>query len=116
MGCRKDVRTKMRVLAHLYTHFLESYQQKEALKFNNVKDMFDTTYFECLREAIDHYTSTEDNKIKPALKANLQFVLVKAANIFKGTAYTEKNNSEADMYDRFQCFKTLAGQNLPFVF
>lgn len=101
VGCRKDVRTKMRMLAHLHTYFLQNSKEDVNFKFNNIKDMFDTDHFQCLWTAIDDYTSREDNNIKPALKANLQFVLVKAANIFKGTAYTERNNSEAELYDRF---------------
>ena len=102
MGCRKDVRTKMRVLAHLNTYFLEKYE-KTNLSYNNIKDMFNTDNFEILKEAIEGYTTKENNSIKSALKTNLQFILVKAANIFKATAITDKNDPEANMFERFQC-------------
>ena len=102
MGCRKDVRTKMRVLARLHNCFLAQKTNETKLIFKNVKDMFNIDNFEQLRHAIYAYTITDDKKIKASLKTNLQFILVKAANIFKATAYVEKKEAEGKMFEQFQ--------------
>lgn len=81
VGARRDVRSKMRMLVHLYLQFLNHKLTK--ICFGNAKDMFHTNNFEALTKAIASYTSAEEN-IKAGLKNNLQFILIKAAKIFKG--------------------------------
>ena len=71
VGVRKDVRTKMRVLAHLHEHFISLKASETILVFENIKDMFNIEHFELLKEAIEAYTTTETKVIKPALKRNL---------------------------------------------
>ena len=41
--------------------------------------------------------------MKSGLKVNLQFLLIKAAKIFKATAITESNMKETEIFDRFLC-------------
>ena len=102
MGCRKDVRTKMRTLAHLHTVFKDRCKDKRAkLPFNNIKDMFLGENFDILRESINLYTSKDEVNVKAGLKTNLQFLLINAAKIFKATAFTEGKDNEANVFDRF---------------
>ena len=103
MGTRKDVRAKMRSLTHLHSVFLSLTSNTKKL-FNNVKDIFIVENFENLKKAIETYTSAgENNKIKSGLKVNLQFLLIKAAKIFKATAITEDCPNESAIFDNFLC-------------
>jgi len=61
MGCRKDVRTKMRILAHVHSVFEDICKDKTVkLPFKNTKDMFVSDNFNILREAINVYTAKDD--------------------------------------------------------
>ena len=91
----------MRVLARLHP-ILTSIACPKNL-FGNIKDLFDVDNFTVLKKAIDMYTSTESNQMKSGLKVNLQFLLIKAAKIFKATAITESNMKETEIFDRFLC-------------
>lgn len=100
MGCRKDVRSQMRILAHLHAFFVENNTEKRII-YDNIKDMFLIVNFDSLRVAVDSYTTNDDESIKAGLKTNLQFVLIKAAKIFRATALTNGNKQEADGFGDF---------------
>ena len=104
---QKGVRTKMRILGHLHNCFIVQKTNETKLIFQNIKDMFNIDNFEQLRHANDDYTTTDDKKIKASLKTNLQFVFVKAAEIFKATAYVEKKEAEVKMFEPFQSVLSL---------
>ena len=101
MGSRKDVRTKMRGLAHLHHVFVtETDPPKQS--FNNVKDLFVIKNFEMLKTAINIYTTDPSSEyFKSGLKVNLQYLLIKAARVFKANALTEEKDEEIKMFDQF---------------
>lgn len=101
MGSRKDVRSKMRNLAHLYKNF----ENKPAInkKFNNAKDLFLISNFTSLRAAIDDYSIDDNDNLKAGAKTNLHYLLIKAAKIFKATALVEAKSLEADIFEEFLC-------------
>ena len=101
MGSRKDVRTKMRGLAHLHHVFVtETDPPKQS--FNNVKDLFIIKNFEMLKTAIKIYTTDPSSEyFKSGLKVNLQYLLIKAARVFKANALTEEKDEEFKMFDQF---------------
>ena len=99
IGARRDVRSKMRMLVHLYIHFMN--QKPTKICFENAKDMFHSNNFESLKKAIKSYTSPDEEEIKAGLKNNLQFVLIKAAKIFKGQALTDSRKEEAMIFEDF---------------
>ena len=68
MGCLKDVRTKMRILAHLHNCFIVQKRNKTKLIFQNIKDTFNIDNSEQLRHAIDDYTTTDDKKNQSIVK------------------------------------------------
>lgn len=104
-GTRKDVRTKMRMLSHLHSHFLKGEEDDENIKieriFGNMKDIFITRNFDALKKGIELYTGDDDNNMKPGLKTNLQHLLTKAAKTFRGQALTDGKDSEAKIFEQF---------------
>ena len=100
-GSRKDVQTKMRGLAHLHHIFVtETKPIKQA--YNDTKDLFVIKNFEMLKNAITLYTrDPEGEDFKSGLQVNLQYLLIKAAKIFKAHALTEDKDEEIKMFDQF---------------
>ena len=97
VGCKKDVRTKMRILAHLYSKFLDL---KPKVDFKNSQDMYAMRNFELIKEAVSIYTCTE-NDIKAGLKVNVQYIIIKAVKILKATSITESREQETEMFEKF---------------
>ena len=68
--------------------------------FNNVKDLFIIKNFEMLKTAIKIYTTNPSSEyFKLGLKVDLQYLLIKAARVFKANALTEEKDEEFKMFD-----------------
>ena len=101
MGSRKDIRTKMRGLAHLHHVFVTDTKPPKQF-FNSVKDLFIIKNFEVLKSAINIYTTDSSSEsFKSGLKVNLQYLLIKAARVFMANALTEEKDEEVKMFDQF---------------
>ena len=72
----------MRSLAHLLTHLRAQDGFKECHK--NILDLFNRKNFYQTREAIDIYTSKEDDTLKAGLKQNLYYLLKRTSKILRG--------------------------------
>lgn len=95
---RKAIRNDLRRLANLYVIFKE--QKGVTMENNNVSDMFDRSNFPQLANSVFEYTSDGD-KIKPGLKANLFYLIKKAASTLKVIYITERKDGLADEVDKF---------------
>jgi len=79
---RKSVRTDMRRLGHLYQEFKSQPDIREVNR--NAFDLLDRTNFNQLCDAINNYTTDEDEKIKSGLKISLIYLIKTTALIMKG--------------------------------
>ena len=82
---KKSVRTDMRRLASLYLHFKEHSCMEPV--FGNSHDMFNRANFTTLSDAIEAFTTAPEKKLKPGLKQNLYYLLLRSAKqttIFSG--------------------------------
>lgn len=103
MEVKKMVRANMRMLARLYIIFQEHVGDLQDL---TVRDMFDRTHFNVLREAVTIFTTKESPEgecdVKYGLKSNLYYVLLSAATFIKGSLLEVKGKeADADEMQRF---------------
>ena len=96
---KKSVRTDMRRLASLYLHFKERSCMEPV--FGNSHDMFNRANFTTLSDAIEDFTTTPEKKLKPGLKQNLYYLLLRSAKVLKASLLVQKKDEQASDIEKF---------------
>ena len=109
---RKPILAGMRRMGRLLLTFREVAGREDL----QGKDLFDSSLFETLEEALVIITSKEDdvNDVKNGLKLNLGYLLKKAANVQKAIYCMTKRMDEAASIDNFLCVLDLNWESLFF--
>ncbi|XP_057290065.1 uncharacterized protein LOC130612732 isoform X2 [Hydractinia symbiolongicarpus] len=95
---QNTVRTDMRRLSHLYTHF----QSKNVNAFHgNASDMFIRTNFDALKDAIELYTDSNAEQQKAGLKAALYYLISGSAKKCVGHFLAQDKDDVAKQFSDF---------------
>ena len=96
---RKAVRSEMRRISHLYLCFKKQNNVKHIV--NNASDMLKRENFLVLKNAIQHYTTKEDQTLKASLKFSIFYLLKNLAKCVKGLHLMQNQDSDARSVDDF---------------
>ena len=94
------LRSDMRNLGRLYTHFKEKCQERHVQSLSAV-DMFQRKNFKILEAAITILTAKEDGGSKSSLKISLGYLLKKVAKYIHGERLIAEKEEEALQIERF---------------
>ena len=89
----------MRILGHIYTNLLN--QEGVVQQHKNALDIFVRENFPKLREAIDKYTSNDDDSVKAGLKQNVYYLLKRSAKTLRALKLEEGNERTANQVAHF---------------